>query len=105
LLVRETPLRLGQLRLLVQVAELGAVVMPPMPAIYHRPQMLTDVTDQTVNRALDLLGVELDRDLFTRWQDPPQYPPRRDRTPEENGVSGYNPAEAEDAFAALNGAP
>jgi 4-hydroxy-3-polyprenylbenzoate decarboxylase len=68
LMVRETPLHLGHLRLLVQVAEMGAVVMPPMPAFYHRPTMLEEVIDQTVNRALDLLGVELPQDLFRRWE-------------------------------------
>jgi 4-hydroxy-3-polyprenylbenzoate decarboxylase len=67
LLVRETPLHLGHLKLLVQVAEMGAVVMPPMPAFYHRPVTLEEVVDQTVNRALDLLGVELPEDLFRRW--------------------------------------
>jgi len=50
LLVRETPLHLGQLRLLVQVAEIGEVVMPPMPAFYHRPATLAEVVDQSVNR-------------------------------------------------------
>jgi 4-hydroxy-3-polyprenylbenzoate decarboxylase len=67
LMVRETPLHLGHLRLLVQVAEIGAVVMPPMPAFYHRPTTLEEVIDQTVNRALDLLEIELDQDLFPRW--------------------------------------
>ena len=71
LLVRETPLHLGHLRLLVQLTEMGAVVMPPVPAFYHRPATLEAVIDQTVNRALDLLDVELDRDLFPRWQGPP----------------------------------
>jgi flavin prenyltransferase len=71
LLVRETPLHLGHLRLLVQVAELGAIVMPPMPAFYHHPKTLQDIVDQTVNRALDMLGIELDEDLFVRWQGPP----------------------------------
>jgi 4-hydroxy-3-polyprenylbenzoate decarboxylase len=71
LLVRETPLHLGHLRLLVQLAEMGAVVMPPVPAFYHRPATLEAVIDQTVNRVLDLLDIELDRDLFPRWQGPP----------------------------------
>jgi 4-hydroxy-3-polyprenylbenzoate decarboxylase len=71
LLVRETPLHLGHLRLLAQVAELGAVVMPPVPAFYHRPATLEAVIDQTVNRALDLLGIELEADLFPRWSGPP----------------------------------
>ncbi len=82
LLVRETPLHLGHLKLLVQVAELGAVVMPPMPAFYHRPATLQDVIDQTVNRTLDMIDVDLDRDLFPRWQGsarasrvPAQVPP------------------------------
>ena len=70
LLVRETPLHLGHLRLLVQVAELGAVVMPPMPAFYHRPTTLQEVVDQTVNRTLDMIDVELDHDLFPRWRGP-----------------------------------
>jgi 4-hydroxy-3-polyprenylbenzoate decarboxylase len=67
---RETPLHLGHLRLLVQVAEMGGLVMPPVPAFYHRPQSLDDIINQTVNRALDLLGIELAEDLFQRWQGP-----------------------------------
>jgi flavin prenyltransferase len=73
LLVRETPLHLGHLRLLTQVAEMGAVVMPPMPAFYHRPSTLEEVVDQTVNRALDMLGIELTHELFPRWQGPLSY--------------------------------
>jgi 4-hydroxy-3-polyprenylbenzoate decarboxylase len=67
LLVRETPMHIGHLRLLVQLAEVGAVIMPPVPAFYHRPATLEDAIDQTVNRALDQLGIELDQDLFPRW--------------------------------------
>ena len=48
--VRETPLHLGHLRLMTQAAEIGAVIMPPVPAFYHRPQTLDDVINQTVNR-------------------------------------------------------
>jgi flavin prenyltransferase len=70
LLVRETPMHLGHLRLLVQAAELGAVIMPPVPAFYHRPATLADVVDQTVNRTLDLLDIELDLDLAARWAGP-----------------------------------
>lgn len=70
LLVRETPLHLGHLRLLVQVAEMGAVVMPPVPAFYHRPATVEAIVDQTVNRALDLLDIALDPELFPRWQGP-----------------------------------
>src|SRR6516225_324766 len=74
LLVRETPLHLGHLRLLVQLAEMGAVVMPPVPAFYHRPATLEAVIDQTVNRVLDLLEIELEGDLFPRWQGPAESP-------------------------------
>jgi 4-hydroxy-3-polyprenylbenzoate decarboxylase len=75
LLVRETPLHLGHLRLLVQVAELGAMVAPPVPAFYHRPATLQAVVDQTVNRTCDLLGIELSKDLFPRWQGPAAHVP------------------------------
>lgn len=68
LLVRETPLHLGHLRLMVQATEMGAIVMPPVPAFYHQPTCLDDIINQTVNRLLDLLDLELDSDLFTRWQ-------------------------------------
>ncbi|MDI7661305.1 UbiX family flavin prenyltransferase [Cronobacter universalis] len=67
LCVRETPLHLGHLRLMTQAAELGAIIMPPMPAFYHRPQTLDDVINQTVNRTLDQLDITLPADLFTRW--------------------------------------
>jgi 4-hydroxy-3-polyprenylbenzoate decarboxylase len=71
LLVRETPMHLGHLRLLVQIAELGGIIMPPVPAFYHRPSTLEEVVDHTLNRALDLLGVELQQDLFSRWDGSP----------------------------------
>ncbi|MDM9615110.1 UbiX family flavin prenyltransferase [Kosakonia cowanii] len=68
LCVRETPLHLGHLRLMTQAAELGAVIMPPVPAFYHRPQSVMDIVDQTVNRVVDQFDIELPEDLFTRWQ-------------------------------------
>jgi flavin prenyltransferase len=68
LVARETPLHLGHLRLMVQLAEMGAIIAPPMPAYYHRPQTLDDVINQTVNRILDLMEIELPQDLFQRWQ-------------------------------------
>ncbi len=69
LVVRETPLHLGHLRLMTQVAEMGAVVMPPVPAFYHRPKTIDDIMNQTVDRVLDLLMVE-HPDLFKRWTGP-----------------------------------
>lgn len=68
LCVRETPLHLGHLRLMTQAAEIGAVIMPPVPAFYHRPQTIDDIINQTVNRVLDLFNIDLPQDLFTRWQ-------------------------------------
>lgn len=69
LVTRETPLHLGHLRLMALVTEMGAIVTPPMPAFYHRPQTIDDIVNQTVSRVLDLLGVE-HQDLFKRWSGP-----------------------------------
>ena len=49
-------------------AEMGAFIVPPMPAFYHRPQTVDDIVNQTVNRVLDLLDITLPEDLFRRWQ-------------------------------------
>ena len=65
LLVRETPLHLGHLRTLTQLAEMGAVILPPVPAFYAEPRTLSDLVDQMVGRALDLLGY--DWPLAKRW--------------------------------------
>jgi len=70
LVPRESPLHLGHLRLMTQAVEIGAVLVPPMPAFYHRPRTLDDVINQTVNRVLDLLDIELPQDLFERWSGP-----------------------------------
>lgn len=75
LLVRETPLHLGHLRLMVQATEMGAIIMPPVPAFYHRPTSLDDVINQTVNRLLDVLDFQLDSDLFKRWEGPTDHKP------------------------------
>ena len=72
LVVRETPLHLGHLRLMVRAAEMGAVIMPPMPAFYHRPETVDDVVNQTVGRVLDTLDIRLDSDLFRRWRGGPE---------------------------------
>lgn len=68
LCVRETPLHLGHLRLMTQAAELGAVIMPPVPAFYHAPTSMDDIINQTVNRVLDQFDITLPEDLFIRWQ-------------------------------------
>lgn len=66
--VRETPLHLGHLRLMMNVIEIGAIIFPPMPAFYHQTQTIQDIVDQTVNRVLDQYGITLPQTLFTRWQ-------------------------------------
>lgn len=65
---RETPLHLGHLRTMVQLTEMGAILAPAMPAFYHRPKTVDEIINQTVNRLLDMLDIELPADLFSRWQ-------------------------------------
>lgn len=69
LLLRETPLHLGHLRLMTQATEAGALIMPPVPAFYIRPKTLDDIVNQTVGRALDQLdlGDTITANLFERW--------------------------------------
>ena len=57
LMVRETPLHLGHLRTLTKLAEMGAVIAPPLPAFYAKPQSIAEMVDQSVGRALDLFGL------------------------------------------------
>lgn len=65
LMVRETPFHLGHLRTMTQLAEMGAIIAPPLPAFYTEPQTVDDLVDQSVGRALDLLGIETS--LVKRW--------------------------------------
>ena len=65
LLVRETPLHLGHLRNMERLCEMGAIIMPPAPAFYHKPRTVQDIVDHTVGRMLDLFGIE--HSLFRRW--------------------------------------
>ncbi|MEO8135360.1 MAG: UbiX family flavin prenyltransferase [Betaproteobacteria bacterium] len=65
LMVRETPLHLGHLRSMTQVTEMGAIVMPPVPAFYTMPQTIDDIVNHSVGRVLDLFGIE--SDLVRRW--------------------------------------
>jgi 4-hydroxy-3-polyprenylbenzoate decarboxylase len=65
LLVRETPLHLGHLRNMVSVTEMGAIVMPPVPAFYHNPQSIQDLINHTVGKVLDLF--HLTHTLYRRW--------------------------------------
>lgn len=66
LMVRETPLHLGHLRTMTALAEMGAIIAPPVPAFYARPTSIAEMVDQSVGRALDLFG--LDWSAVRRWQ-------------------------------------
>ncbi len=68
IVLRETPLHAGHARLILQAIENGAIMMPAMPAFYHRPQTIDELINQLVNRILDQLEIELPQDLFQRWQ-------------------------------------
>lgn len=65
LLLRETPLHRGHLDLAIRATDNGAVIMPPVPAFYHKPQSIEDIVDQTVGRALDLF--DIDAGIVSRW--------------------------------------
>jgi 4-hydroxy-3-polyprenylbenzoate decarboxylase len=65
LMVRETPLHTGHLRTMTALSEMGAVIAPPVPAFYARPESLADMIDQTLGRILDLFG--LDTGTVHRW--------------------------------------
>nr|WP_313520874.1 UbiX family flavin prenyltransferase [Brevundimonas diminuta] len=66
LIVRETPLHLGHLRTMTALAEMGAVIAPPLPAFYAKPDSLEQMIDQSVGRALDVFG--LDWSAVRRWE-------------------------------------
>jgi 4-hydroxy-3-polyprenylbenzoate decarboxylase len=66
LVVRETPLHAGHLRSMMAATENGAIIMPPVPAFYHRPRTIDDIVNQTVGRALDLF--EIDTGIVKRWR-------------------------------------
>jgi 4-hydroxy-3-polyprenylbenzoate decarboxylase len=69
LVVRETPLHLGHLRMMQAVTECGALILPPIPAFYHQPKTLDDVIHQTIGKVMDALGIE--HALFQRWEGAP----------------------------------
>ncbi|UCE55487.1 MAG: UbiX family flavin prenyltransferase [Desulfobacterales bacterium] len=65
LVVRETPLHKGHLRLMTVAADMGAHILPPVPSFYHQPKTIEDLIDQTIGKIFDYLGIE--HDLFKRW--------------------------------------
>jgi 4-hydroxy-3-polyprenylbenzoate decarboxylase len=65
LVVRETPLHVGHLRLMTLAAEMGAHILPPVPSFYHQPETIEDIIDQTIGKIFDYMGIE--HNLFKRW--------------------------------------
>ena len=65
LVVRETPLHVGHLRLMTLAAEMGAHILPPVPSFYHKPETIEDIIDQTIGKVFDYMGIE--HNLFKRW--------------------------------------
>jgi 4-hydroxy-3-polyprenylbenzoate decarboxylase len=65
LMVRETPLHLGHLRTMARIAEMGGIIVPPVPAFYHQPRTIGDIIDHSVGRVLDLLKIP--HQLSRRW--------------------------------------
>src|SRR5579883_140269 len=79
LMVRETPLHLGHLRTMTALAEMGAIIAPPVPAFYAQPETIEDMVDHSVGRVLDLFGLAAPK--LRRWGEAPQ-PLRRLRSKE-----------------------
>lgn len=66
LLTRETPLHLGHIRMMAAATEIGAIIAPPVPAYYRRPQTVLEIVDHTARRAIDLLDLDIDA-LAAPW--------------------------------------
>jgi 4-hydroxy-3-polyprenylbenzoate decarboxylase len=69
LVVRETPLHAGHLRLMSEATAAGAIILPPVPGFYQRPETIGDIVDHTIGKVLDVLGIH-DHELFRRWSGP-----------------------------------
>ncbi len=65
-MVRETPLHIGHLKLMLSLAEMGAILLPPLPAFYHKPKTIDDIVNQSVGKALDQFSIK--HNLFDRWK-------------------------------------
>jgi flavin prenyltransferase len=77
LMVRESPIHLGHLRTMTLLAEMGAIIAPPVPAFYHHPVTIEDLVDSSVERVMDLIGIPAEN--ARRWNGPPR-PSRRSET-------------------------
>jgi 4-hydroxy-3-polyprenylbenzoate decarboxylase len=77
LVTRETPLHAIHLRNMATLADMGAIIAPPVPAFYNRPKTLDDIIDHTVGRVLDLFDLDTGRVRRWRSEAPPRAQPRR----------------------------
>jgi len=75
LVIRETPLHIGHLRLMTLAAEMGAHILPPIPSFYHQPKTIEDIIDQTIGKIFDHFGIE--HHLFKRWGEASEGPKAR----------------------------
>jgi len=66
LMVRETPLHKGHLKLMTQAADMGIHILPPVPSFYNQPKTIDDIINHSIGKALDIIGIE--HNLFMRWQ-------------------------------------
>ncbi len=66
LLLRETPLHIGHIKSMERLCEMGAIIMPPVPAFYHKPKTVQDIIDHTIGKTLDMFGIK--HNLFERWR-------------------------------------
>jgi len=82
LMVREMPFHLGHLRTMTSLAEMGAILAPPVPAFYRRPETIVDLVDHSIDRVLDLLGVP-DSEIL-RWDGRQTISERADDHDEED---------------------
>jgi len=81
LMVRETPLHTGHLRTMTALSEIGAIIAPPVPAFYAKPDTLEDMIDHTVGRVLDLFDIDVG--IVRRWSEDPELKRRPKQLPED----------------------
>jgi 4-hydroxy-3-polyprenylbenzoate decarboxylase len=99
LLVRETPLHRGHIDLMARATDMGAVILPPMPAFYHLPQTIMDIVHQSIGKTLDQFDIE--HDLFRRWTGAPEM--RAQRAAVEARASANNRENSSTATRANSG--
>jgi flavin prenyltransferase len=85
LVVRETPLHKGHLDLMSRVADVGGIILPPIPAFYHGPTKIEDLIDHSVGKILDLMDIE--HSLFKRWEGVSEHKGKRVKKEKQRGTN------------------